>query len=43
MSELREGDRLPTVGGRVHGIVGWDPLAVQCDDCLVRRVYRPQQ
>ena len=27
-------DRLPTVEGRVHGIVGWDPLAVQCDDCL---------
>lgn len=27
-------DRLPTIGGRVHGIVGWDPLAVQCDACL---------
>lgn len=27
-------DRLPTLEGRVHGIVGWNPLAVQCDDCL---------
>jgi hypothetical protein len=26
--------RLPTIEGRVHGIVGWAPVAVQCDDCL---------
>lgn len=26
--------RLPTIPGRVHGIVAVDPLAVQCDDCL---------
>lgn len=29
---------LPTIEGRVHGIVGWDPIAVQCDNCL--KVWR---
>lgn len=32
------GVRLPGIEGKVHGIVGLEPVAVQCDECF--RVWR---
>ena len=36
-TERRPGVALPTVTGKVHGIVGLNPAEVQCDACLVVR------
>lgn len=36
-TERRPGVALPTVAGKVHGIVGLSPTEVQCDECLVVR------
>ncbi len=31
---------LPTVPGKVHGIVSMDPVTVQCDGCGLRLTWR---
>lgn len=36
-TERRPGVALPTIKGKVHGIVGLNPPEVQCDECLVVR------
>lgn len=28
-------EQLPTIPGKVDGIVGWDPMVLQCRDCGV--------
>ncbi|MFC0626121.1 hypothetical protein [Kribbella deserti] len=34
--ETREiAEQLPTLPGKVEGIVGWDPMVLQCRDCGV--------
>lgn len=36
-TERRPGVALPTLPGKVHGIVGKEPFEIQCDECLVVR------